>query len=127
MPGPASRRELVERLVLDSICDDYENLSVSIKPDLDRYARDCGLEISEPEIVTALNSLVELGWAKAYRLGGKDAVEFDRMPTIDEMRDPDGAWFYVTGVGLKVELADYEGWPFDDEGALRKDWAPPVE
>ncbi len=127
MSSPASRRELVQRLVLNSICDDYENLVVSIKPAIDRDARDCGIEISELEIVDALRNLVDLGWAKAYRLGGKNAVEFDQMPTIDEMRDFYGAWFHITDAGMKVQLADYGGWPFDDEGALRKDWVQPVE
>jgi hypothetical protein len=127
MPGPASRRELVRRIVLNEICDDYENLSVSIADPVGRRVRDCGFTIERSEIAMLLLELVELGWAKAYQLGGQEVVEYDRMPSVEEMDNPNGAWFYVTHAGMKVQSAGYEGWPFDDEGVLRKDWTAPVE
>jgi len=77
MPGPASRKELLQRFVLNSICDGYENLVVSIA-------------------------------------------------SQDELEDFYGAWFGITEAGMKVQLADYEGWPFDDDNKLRKDWQRPA-
>ena len=110
--------------VLNAICDDYENLTVSIAEPVVKDGIDCGLTIEKSEVVEALKELVELGWATAWQLG-KDAHEFDRMPSLEEMEDANGAWFEITEAGMKVHVAEYEGWPFDDDNNLRKDWTPP--
>jgi hypothetical protein len=125
--SPASRGELVRRFVLDVICDDYENLTVSIAEPVKQWGAACGLTIETSEVVQALTELVELGWAKAWRLSewSQPPAEFANVPSLQEMEDPSGAWFYITDAGMKVQLAEYDGWPFDKTGALRKDWTPP--
>ena len=125
-----TRSELVRRLTLNWICDDYENLAVSIEMPVIRDGGACGLYIEKEEIARALSELVELGLAKAYRMGGSNLGppgEMDRMPSLAEMEDPDGAWFYRTDAGLKVQLEPWEPWPFDDDNVLRKDWKPPED
>lgn len=119
-----TRSELVRRLVLSVICDDYENLAVSIEMPVVETGGRCGLYIEKAEIVRALRELIELGWAKAYYLGDK-FKEIEGMPPEDELEDPDGPWFYGTDEGLKVQLGDSEWWPFDEDKHLLKDWTPP--
>jgi hypothetical protein len=116
-------------LVLNEICDDYENLAISIEmPIMERGGR-CGLYVDKGEIVHALQELVELGLARPYRLHGDRrpnwAEEMERMPSLEEMESPDGAWFFRTDAGLEAQLADWQPWPFDDDDELRKDWTPP--
>ena len=121
-----TRAELVVRFVLNSISDDYENLSQEITGMVTKDGTDCGVTIEKSEIVTALEELVRRGWAKAYRLDNGPPAEFDRMPSIEEMEDFYGAWFYITDAGMKVQLEPWEHWPFDDDGQPRKDWTPPL-
>ena len=88
----------------------------------------CGLYIEKEEIARALVELVELGLARAYRMGGSNLGppgEMDRVPSLAEMEDPDGAWFYCTEEGLKIQLSVWEPWPWDEDNNLRKDWTPP--
>lgn len=124
-----TRGDLVRRFVLDSICDDYEHLTISIGPDVTKLGVGCGLTIEKAEIVQALAELLEIGWAKAYRLHNDGRSKWaelrEGMPSPEEMEDPMGAWFYITEAGMKAELADWTPWPFDDEGELKKNWTPP--
>lgn len=60
------RAEFVKRLVLNEICDDFENLDQIILPHVAEDGRKCGLTIERAEIVEALSALVENGLAKAY-------------------------------------------------------------
>jgi hypothetical protein len=85
------------------------------------------LTIEKFEVVQSLTELVELGWAKAWLLdaSSKPPEEFDHVPSLVEMEDPFGAWFYITEVGLEFLRANRDRlWPFDDGGELRKDWKP---
>jgi hypothetical protein len=124
-----TRAELVLRFTLNAICDDYENLSVTIAHEVTKDGADCGVRIEKAEIVAALAELLNRGWAKAYRMDGSGSgapPEIEGMPSLEEMEDFFGAWFYITGAGMKVQLADWEFWPFDDDNRLRKDWTPPL-
>jgi hypothetical protein len=121
-----TRAELVLRFTLNAICDDYENLTVSIEGPVLESGRDCGLAIERSEIVTALEELIRRSWAKAYFLG-PSAGEIDGMPPLDKLEGHEGAWFLVSEAGMKIQLAEWEFWPFDENNQLRKDWAPPVE
>ena len=49
-----SRTELVRLLVLNEICDDYENVDQIILPHLAQNTAKCGLTIERLEIVQAL-------------------------------------------------------------------------
>jgi hypothetical protein len=120
-----TRAELVLRFTLNAICDDYENLTVSIEGPVKRDGKDCGLEIEREEIIGALEELIRRGWAKAYYLGPKTA-EIDGMPPLDKLEGHWGAWFYVTAEGMKIQRWDWEFWPFDEDEQLRKDWTPPA-
>ncbi len=115
---------------LNSMSDDYENLTVSIMPSVNRDAAVGGMTIEKPEVVHALQELVELGWAKAWQCTGTEITEeFDHIPSLEEMEGEEpggfsGAWFYITEAGRKVQN-EYDAWPFDEQGEMRKDWTPP--
>ena len=122
------RRELVLRIVLNEIADDYENL-YQITKQVGRRSSDCGMTVSVAEILQALNHLVTTNLARAYRLS--NGVEgIDGMPPADEIGSPDepdvnDVFFWITKKGMTLQLADYPDWPFDDNNVLRADWIPP--
>ena len=78
-----NRHELLRRLVLNSICDDYENIDQVILRDVAEEGAKRGLKIERSEIVDALAGLIEDGLAKAYLLSGIEpfAVQLPCMPT----------------------------------------------
>jgi hypothetical protein len=115
---------LVRMLTLNEMSDDYENLAVSLEMPLLQMGREAGFAIERSDIVEALKELVELGWAKAWHLTSAAAEEFDHLPSLEEMEDFYGAWFHITDAGRKAQN-EYDAWPFDDEGEIRKDWTPP--
>jgi hypothetical protein len=125
-----TRAELLRFLALNVIADDYENLTISIAGPIVEIGAKCGLSFEKLEIVKALTELVEGGLAKVYRLHGDGrrdwAVEMLGMPSLEEMEDFNGAWFYITDAGLEVVRASRDAWPLDDHDELRKDWTPPL-
>jgi hypothetical protein len=112
-------------MVLNAICDDYEDIG-QIKTLVGRDAGHCGMKIEWPEIETALRELVRGGLARAYKLypSSRPPHIHGGMPPAREMVEH-GAYFSVTAEGMKLHLAEFEGWPFDEENNLRKDWTPP--
>ena len=129
MAQAKTRAELLRLLVLNVIADDYENLTVSIAGPIAEVGAKCGLSFQKLEIVQALTELVAGGLAKVYRLHGDGrpdwAEEIHGMPSLEEMEDFDGAWFYIAEGGLEVLRANRDAWPLDDDDELRKDWTPP--
>jgi hypothetical protein len=123
-----NRSDLVRMLVLNEICDDYENLTISIMPPVVERGRQCGVKVEKSDLVRALNELIESGLAKAYWLrgDGRPVEEFETMPTLSQMEDPYGAWFLVTEEGLKIHRTNGDFWPFHEDDELRQDWIPPV-
>jgi hypothetical protein len=121
------RADLVRMFVLNSISDDYEEIG-QITKDVSRDANNCGMVIESIEIVTALRELFDSGLAKAYRLyaTSRPPEELAAMPTPDEMKNR-GAYFWITGEGMKVQLRDDSSWPFEEIGVVRKDWTPPED
>jgi hypothetical protein len=88
-------------MVLNEICDDYENVDQII---LANVARDCaqlGFVVERSHIVTALGELAEDGLAKAYLLSGTKPEEFRGVPSRDVVEED----FKMTS-----------WWPFDDDG-----------
>jgi hypothetical protein len=119
-----TRSEFVRRLVLDSICDDFENVDQIILPDVAKTGAKCGLTIERSEVVDALSSLVADGLAEACILdpfSGK--LQLPSMPPMDEVEEYFKTYFYITKKGMDLHLSDDEWWPLDDEGVLRKGWA----
>ena len=117
------RRELIRRLVLNSICDDFENLDQVILRDVARDGSKFGLTIERSDIVDALKGLIEDGFAKAYLLSstmGPDpfAGEVPGMPPLDVVEKDFKTYFYITKKGMDFHLADDSWWPFDNEAEI---------
>ncbi|MGH9613264.1 MAG: hypothetical protein ACRD4P_09325 [Bryobacteraceae bacterium] len=114
------RTDVIRRMVLDEICDDYENVDQVI---LRNVAKDCaklGIAIERSDIVNALASLIEDGLAKAYLLSCMaSAKEFDGMPPIDAVQENFETYFYITDKGMDLHQSDGLWWPFDEEGEPR--------
>jgi hypothetical protein len=120
------RSELMRLMVLNEICDDFENVDQVILPNIAREGAKCGLSIERSEIVDALAGLVKDGLAKAYILtppcGDPFSREFQGMPPLDVIEEYFETYFYVTKKGMDLQLSGDTWWPFDDEGKLRPDW-----
>jgi hypothetical protein len=124
-----TRAEFVQRLVLNTICDDFENVDQVILHEVARQATKCGLTIQRSDIVVALHGLVEAGLAKAYDLSASSADPFSGeiagMPPLDGSEESFRTYFYITNKGMEFQEAEDAWWPFDDEGRLRPGWNPP--
>ena len=111
------RGELVRRLVLRSICDDFENIDQVILRDVAEGAARFGLTVERSEIVTALASLIEDGLAKAYLLYPDDkdpfSGEVQGMPAMSLVEEGFRTYFYITKKGMDLHLSDDSWWPFD--------------
>jgi hypothetical protein len=122
-----TRAELVQRLVLDTTCDDFENLDQVILRSVADSGTKCGLTVHRGDVVDALKVLVANGLAKAYNLSAtRDpfASEIDGMPPLDTVEEDFRTYFLITEVGLKFHQTDEVGWPPDENGELRSDWNP---
>src|SRR6185369_3421030 len=108
-----NRREIVRRLVLDAICDDYENIDQVILAHVAKYGVKLGWSVERLEIVGALTGLVEDGLAKAYRLS-ESAAALTAMPPVDVIEEDFQTYFYITKAGMALHQSD-EGWPFDED------------
>ena len=117
------RRELVRRLVLNSICGDFENVDQIILRDVTRAGSRFEMTIERSDIVDALKGLIEDGFAKAYRLSGSMgpdpfAGELPGMPSMDIVEENFQTYFYITKKGMDFHLADKSWWLFDDEAEM---------
>ena len=119
-----TRQVFVRRLVLNSICDDGENVDQIILSEVNRDAAKCGLTIERAEVVDALAQLVESGLAKAWLLSQwpGESREVEGMPPMDVVEEFFTTYFFITEKGMKAHLSDDAWWPFDDEGDRRPDW-----
>ena len=98
-----------------------------ILPVVTKDCSDLGLDVERAENVSALASLVEDGLAKAYDLQNLPindpfSGELPGMPPVDEVEEDFRTYFYLTGKGMQLHLADDPPWPFDDDGEPRTDW-----
>lgn len=109
----------MQRLVLNEISDDFENVDQIIFPKVAETGAKCGLTIERSEIVQALSQLVAARLAKASRLspwpGDPSAGELSGMPPMDVVQEDFRTYFYITKAGMDVHLADDDWWPFDDD------------
>ena len=119
------RSEFVRWLVLNSICDDFENVDQVILRDVAEGAAKCGLTVERLEVVEALASLIEGGFAKAYILSADSrdpfSGELQGMPPMDVIEEYFKTYFFRTKKGLELQISDDSWWPFDDEGEPRQD------
>lgn len=121
-----TRREQIRMFVLDVIADDYEEIE-HITETVEKWFAVCKLAITKEEIVQALITLTQEDCARAYHLTGTPRhkpEEVKDVPSADQiqLRDP---YFLITDKGIQEINGPDDGWPFDEEGALRKDWVPP--
>src|SRR5271170_4440732 len=112
------RSELIRRMVLNAICDDYENVDQVILSDVAGDGAKLGLTIVRSEIVDALAGLVADGLAKAYLLSSREpcSTELQGMPSLDVAEENFATYFYITKKGMELHLSDDTWWPFDDDG-----------
>jgi hypothetical protein len=108
-----TRAEFLQRLVLNAICDDFENVDQFILRQVAEDAAKCGLTAERFDIVHALHSLVEGGLAKAYDLSVSAASGGDPfsgaiagMPPLDVVEENFRTYFYVTERGREFHRAD---------------------
>ena len=124
-----TRAEFVQRLILNSMCDDFENVDQVILRDVAGVAAKCGLTVERPEVVENLRWLVEAGLAKAYDLspatGDPFAGELQGMPPLDALESDFRTYFFPTQKGMEFHKSDGAWWPLDDNDALRPEWEPP--
>jgi hypothetical protein len=105
------RNELVRRLVLNAITDDYENVDQVILRSVAKDGAKCGIVIERADVVNALASLVEDGLAKAYLLSGTVsgtgpfATEIQGMPRLDAVEEYFKTYFYVTNEGMDLHCS----------------------
>lgn len=104
-------------LVLNAICDDYENIDQTILPTVIRDSAECGREgIDRPEIVEALTGLVGEGLAEAFTLSSHEpfSARIDGMPLVDAIEEDFITYFLITERGMQLHLAD-DAWPLSLE------------
>jgi hypothetical protein len=108
-----NRSELIRRMVLSEISDDYENVDRIIPPHLTKDCSKLGIAIERSEIVKALGELVGDGLASAYLLS---PIELRGMPALDGVEENFETWFYITRKGMDFHLSDDSWWPFRRRG-----------
>ena len=119
-----NRSELIRRMVLNTMCDDYENVDQIILPVVARDCAKLGLSVERSEIVKTLSELVSDGLAKAYLLSAWEpfSTEFQGMPPVDVVEEDFKTYFYVTKMGMDFHRSDDTWWPFDDEDNVLPNW-----
>lgn len=114
-----TRAELIRRCVLDSFCDDYEDIA-QITKYIDEVSRATGLAISHDEIIQALSDLIELGYAKAWdlqRWPDPSTTENQEAPPREEI-EPLNPRFARTEAGLFHKANS-------SSGAFDENWLTP--
>jgi hypothetical protein len=108
-------------MVLNAMCDDFENIDQIILPTV---ARDCtrlGFSVERAEIVKAVSELVAEGLVRAYDLS-VDNKELEGMPPVDVVEEDFKTYFYPTKKGMDLQTSDYTWSPFDDDDNVLPDW-----
>jgi hypothetical protein len=85
----------VRSLLMDAIANDYEDLD-TIRIDVNRWASDEAIEITDEAIGVGLKDLVRLGLAGAYRCGPDRHLE--RVFSADQV-DVSECFFLLTPEG----------------------------
>jgi hypothetical protein len=113
------RSEFVRRLVLNSICDDFENVDQTILRNVAETGASCGWKIERSEVVNALTTLVGDGLAQAYILSGSVrnpfSGELNGMPPMDLVEEDFKTYFYITKKGMELHLSGDPSWPLFDQ------------
>lgn len=125
------RSELIRRMVLNAMCDDFENVDQIILP---MVARDCaklGFLVERADNVKKLTGLVIDGLAKVYLLSGTEPfrTELQGMPPVDVAEEDFKIYFYITKKGMEFHRSHDAWWPFDgDDNVLPRQLnSPPTK
>jgi hypothetical protein len=109
------RKDVILRVALNSMADDYENVDQVILRHVARDTAEYGWTIQRAEIVEALTALVGDGLAKAYILSAVEpVVELEAMPPLDVVEEYFKTYFYITKKGIEL-LHDANWWGLDNE------------
>jgi hypothetical protein len=110
-----NRSEIIRRLVLREISDDYENVDQIIFPNVFEGCAKRGVKIERSNVVEALAELIEDGLAKAYVLSGTKpySTQLPGMPGLEIVEEHFKTYFYITKKGVDL-VRSYVGLPFDD-------------
>ena len=112
-----NRSELILKMVLSEISDDYENVDQIVLPVVARECAKLGFVVERSEIVGAMAELINDGLAKAYLLSSwAPPKELQGMPLLDVVERDFETYFYITKKGMDQHLSDDTWWPFDDQG-----------
>ena len=97
----------MRRLVLDEICNDYENVDQCILGAVASGAATFGFNVDRPEIIEVLAQLVTDGYARAYLLSGREpfVVKVEGMPSLDVIEVDFKTHFLATKKGLEFTSA----------------------
>ena len=111
-----NRSDLIRRMLLRAIADDYENVDQVIYRQCAEAGAAIDLTIERSDIVDALRGLIQEGVAKAYLFSStNDCMAFHGMPPLDVIETDFKTYFYITKKGIDL-LSQDTWWPFDGEG-----------
>jgi hypothetical protein len=119
-----TRKELVDKLTLNEITDDYEDFARILRNVVSEGAV-CGLTISPFEVEGSINRLIKRDLARAYVLSGHAAPKVFEGPVEGDLVD--ALYYFATENGRDLNMKGEEDWPFDDDGALRVGWSAPTD
>lgn len=121
-----TRSELIRRMVLNAMCDDFENIDQIILPVVARDCAKLGFSVERAEIVQTVSELVKEGLAKAYDLSGNKrdpfSGELPGMPPVDIVEEYFKTYFYPKKKGMDFHRSDDTWSPFDDDDNVVPDW-----
>jgi hypothetical protein len=111
-----TRAELIHMFVLDSMCDDYEDIERITDWAVESGSR-CGLTISHDDIIQALRELIDMGRIKAW-----DLTKWPEVATPGYEISPLNPRFARTDDGLAFWKISAANGPFDEDHNLRQSW-----
>jgi len=108
-----NRIELIRLIVLNEICDDYENVDQIILQGAAKEGAAYGLTIDRRDVVAALGWLIEQGLAKAYLLSSLSPhhTELHGMPQLDMIEENFQTYFYIAKKGMEHHLSRRDSGP----------------
>jgi hypothetical protein len=102
-----NENELLRRMVLNEISDDYENRDQIILPAVSRKCAKLRFVVERSQIVDALSDLIKDGLARAYVLSAwEPPEELQGMPSVQGIEEYFRTYFYITPKGMDFHLSD---------------------
>lgn len=104
-----NRAGIIRSLILDEICDDYENIDQTIFGNVSAASAHLGITVTRADVVETLRGLASDGLAKAYHLSPREpfVTELQHFPSCDIETDF-RTYFFITQEGLCRYLEEGE-------------------